>query len=143
MTTPTSNPSKLDWLLNDLVTKLAGVHSAVVLSGDGLLIGRAASLSREDAEHLAAMASAFQSLARSAGRHFDGGRVRQTVVEMDRVVLFVTAAGQGACLALLASEDANMGMVAYETNMLVKRVGSALSAMPRNPMARPAPDPQR
>lgn len=129
----TSNPSKLDWLLNDLVKKLAGVHHAVVLSADGLLIGRAASLGRDDAEHLAAMASAFQSLARSAGRQFDGGRVRQTVVEMDRAVLFVTAAGQGACLALLTSGDANMGMVAYEANMLVTRVGAYLTSEPRQP----------
>ena len=127
-----SNLSRLDWLLNDLVKKLAGVKHAVVLSADGLLIGRAAGLARDDAEHLAAMASAFQSLARSAGRHFDGGRVRQTVVEMDRAVLYVTAAGQGACLALLAGEDANMGMVAYEANMLVKRVGAFLTAAPRN-----------
>jgi len=126
-----TNLSRLDWLLNDLVKKLAGVKHAVVLSSDGLLIGRAAGLAREDAEHLAAMASAFQSLARSAGRHFDGGRVRQTVVEMDRAVLYVTAAGQGACLALLAGEDANMGMVAYEANMLVKRVGAFLTAQPR------------
>jgi predicted regulator of Ras-like GTPase activity (Roadblock/LC7/MglB family) len=139
----TSNPSKLDWLLNDLVKKLAGVHHAVVLSSDGLLIGRAAGLAREDAEHLAAMASAFQSLARSAGRQFDGGRVRQTVVEMDRVVLFVTAAGQGACLALLTSGDANMGMVAYEANMLVTRVGAYLVAEPRHSVFTTTPDAPR
>lgn len=138
----TSNPSKLDWLLNDLVKKLAGVHHAVVLSADGLLIGRAASLGRDDAEHLAAMASAFQSLARSAGRQFDGGRVRQTVVEMDRAVLFVTAAGQGACLALLTSGDANMGMVAYEANMLVTRVGAYLTSEPRQPTLTTADTPR-
>jgi predicted regulator of Ras-like GTPase activity (Roadblock/LC7/MglB family) len=57
--------------------------------------------------------------------------VRQTVVEMDHAFLFVTAAGQGACLALLTSEDADMGMVAYSMNMLVKRVGALLSAAPR------------
>lgn len=127
-----SNHNSLDWLLSGLVNKLAGVRYAVMLSSDGLLIGRGAGLAREDAEHLAAMASAFHSLARSAGRHFDGGGVRQTVVELDRVVLFVTAAGQGACLALLAGADANMGMVAYEANMLVKRVGAYLTAAPRD-----------
>ncbi|SFP01306.1 Roadblock/LC7 domain-containing protein [Amycolatopsis arida] len=77
------------------------------------------------------MASAFQSLARGTGRHFGGGRVRQTVVEMEHSYLFVTAAGQGACLALLTSADADMGMVAYAMNLLVKRVGAALSAAPR------------
>ena len=135
----TSNPDGLDWLLSDLVRKVAGVRHAVVLSADGLLIGRASTLARDDAEHLAAIASAFQSLARSAGRQFDGGRVRQTVVEMDNAVLFVTAAGQGACLALLAGADANLGLVAYEATMLVNRVGGYLTAAPRGSLLTAVP----
>jgi predicted regulator of Ras-like GTPase activity (Roadblock/LC7/MglB family) len=123
--------SELDWLLDDLVKRVAGADRAVVLSADGLLIGRSGNMTEEDAEHLSAVASAFQSLARGTGRHFGGGQVRQTVVEMDHAFLFVTAAGRGACLALLAEEDADMGMVAYEMNLMVKRVGAALSAAPR------------
>ncbi|MFD8491715.1 Predicted regulator of Ras-like GTPase activity, Roadblock/LC7/MglB family [Amycolatopsis xylanica] len=123
--------SELDWLLDDLVKRVAGADRAVVLSADGLLIGRSGNLSEEDAEHLSAVASAFQSLARGTGRHFGGGQVRQTMVEMDHAFLFVTAAGHGACLALLATEDADMGMVAYEMNMMVKRVGAVLTAAPR------------
>lgn len=123
--------NELDWLLDDLVRQIAGADRAVVLSSDGLLIGRSSNLSEPDAEHLSAVASAFQSLARGTGRHFGGGQVRQTVVEMDHAFLFVTAAGRGACLALLTSESADMGMVAYAMNMLVKRVGAVLSAAPR------------
>ncbi len=37
----------------------------------------------------------------------------------------------GACLAVLGEEDADMGMIAYEMNMLVKRVGTYLSSAPR------------
>lgn len=123
--------NELDWLLDDLVQQVSGANRAVVLSSDGLLIGRSTNMSEEDGEHLSAVASAFQSLARGTGRHFGGGHVRQTVVEMDRAFLFVTAAGRGACLALLTSEDVDMGMVAYAMNMMVKRVGAALSAAPR------------
>ncbi|PXY31930.1 roadblock/LC7 domain-containing protein [Prauserella muralis] len=123
--------NELDWLLDDLVQQVSGANRAVVLSSDGLLIGRSSNMSEEDGEHLSAVASAFQSLARGTGRHFGGGHVRQTVVEMDHAFLFVTAAGRGACLALLTSEDADMGMVAYAMNMMVKRVGAALSAAPR------------
>ncbi|MFF5986031.1 MULTISPECIES: roadblock/LC7 domain-containing protein [Prauserella] len=123
--------NELDWLLDDLVQQVAGADRAVVLSADGLLIGRSSNLSEEDGEHLSAVASAFQSLARGTGRHFGGGQVRQTVVEMDHAFLFVTAAGRGACLALLTSEDADMGLVAYAMNMMVKRVGAVLSAAPR------------
>ncbi|PRX45453.1 putative regulator of Ras-like GTPase activity (Roadblock/LC7/MglB family) [Prauserella shujinwangii] len=123
--------NELDWLLDDLLKQVAGADRAVVLSADGLLIGRSSNLSEADGEHLSAVASAFQSLARGTGRHFNGGQVRQTVVEMERAFLFVTAAGSGACLALLTADNADMGMVAYAMNMLVKRVGAVLSAAPR------------
>jgi predicted regulator of Ras-like GTPase activity (Roadblock/LC7/MglB family) len=121
----------LDWLLDDLVNRVVGARHAVVLSADGLLVGRSTDLSKEDAEHLSAVASAFQSLARGTGRQFNGGRVRQTIVEMEHAFLFVIAAGQGTCLAVLGEEDADVGMIAYEMNMLVKQVGSVLSAPPR------------
>jgi predicted regulator of Ras-like GTPase activity (Roadblock/LC7/MglB family) len=122
---------ELNWLLEDLIQRVVGARHAVVLSADGLLLGRSAGLSRDDSEHLSAMASAFQSLARGTGRHFGGGAVRQTIVEMEHAYLFVTAAGHGACLAVLGEEDADMGMIAYEMNMLVKRVGTYLSSAPR------------
>ncbi|KAA2256092.1 roadblock/LC7 domain-containing protein [Solihabitans fulvus] len=130
--------TNLNWLLDDLVERVVGANHAVVLSADGLLIGGSRELSKDDAEHLSAMASAFQSLARGTGRHFGGGRVRQTVVEMEHAFLFVTAAGHGACLAVLAGEDADVGMVAYEMNLLIKRVGSYLSSAPRVGVAGPA-----
>ncbi|MEV4314704.1 roadblock/LC7 domain-containing protein [Actinocrispum sp. NPDC049592] len=121
----------LDWLLDDLVGRVVGARHAVVLSADGLLVGRSGALSKEDAEHLSAVASAFQSLARGTGRQFGGGRVRQTIVEMEHAFLFVTAAGQGTCLAVLGEEDSDVGLIAYEMNMLVKQVGSVLNAPPR------------
>lgn len=126
-----SKAQKLDWLLDDLVRRLPGVRHAVVLSTDGLLLGRSTAMSVEDAEHFAAMSCALYSLARSAGQHFAGGGVRQSVVELDQAVLFVTAAGANACLALMTSETANLGLVAYEMNQTVQRVGTFLAAAPR------------
>ncbi|GLY87595.1 roadblock/LC7 domain-containing protein [Actinoallomurus iriomotensis] len=123
---------ELNWLLDNLVNQVAQVHQAVVLSSDGLLVGASTGLTRENAEHLSAVAASFQSLARSAGRQFGGGAVRQTIVEMDHAFLFVTAAGSGACLAVLAGSDADVGMVAYEMAMLVKRVGQHMSTLPRS-----------
>jgi predicted regulator of Ras-like GTPase activity (Roadblock/LC7/MglB family) len=122
---------RIDWLLDDLVRRLASVRYAVVLSTDGLLLGRSQDISGDDADHFCAMSSAIYSLAHSAGTHFQGGGVRQAVVELDRAVLFITAAGQNACLALLTTEVTNMGMIAYEMNQTVQRVGSALSTPDR------------
>jgi uncharacterized protein len=121
----------LRWLLDDFVGRVAAADRVVVLSADGLLIGRSSSLSHEDGEHLSAIASAFQGLARGAARHFKTGGVRQTLVEMDNAFLVVTAAGRGACLAVLASDEADLGLIAYELNILLKRVGTYLSAAPR------------
>jgi uncharacterized protein len=130
--TPTTGAaSDLRWLLDDLIERVANASHAVVLSADGLLIASSQRLSREDADHLCAVAAGFQSLARGAGRRFGGGRVRQTIIEMDSAFLFVTAAGQGACLAVLATPEAEVGLVAYEMAMLVTRVGRYLTAAPR------------
>ena len=52
--------------------------------------------------------------------------MRQTVIEMQSSFLFVTAAGHGACLAVLAA-DADVGLVAYEMAMVVMRGGEDLS----------------
>jgi predicted regulator of Ras-like GTPase activity (Roadblock/LC7/MglB family) len=124
--------SELSWLLDDLVTRVAGAERAVVLSSDGLVVGRSRDLTKEDSEHLAAMASAFQSLARAVGKHFVRGGVRQTVVELEHAYFVVTAAGSGTCLALLAAENADMGMIAYEMTLMVKQVGAHMVAVPRN-----------
>ncbi|MCX3064258.1 roadblock/LC7 domain-containing protein [Streptomyces beihaiensis] len=122
---------ELNWLLDELVERVAGIRKATVLSGDGLPMGVSKDLSREDSEHLAAVASGFHSLAKGVGRHFDAGGVRQTVVELDDAFLFVTAAGEGSCLAVLSDADADVGLVAYEMTLLVKRVGVHLGTAPR------------
>ncbi|GAA4223936.1 putative regulator of Ras-like GTPase activity (Roadblock/LC7/MglB family) [Streptosporangium album] len=131
MTVKATNTGELNWLLDDLTTRVGAVRQAVILSTDGLAVGFSKGLNREDAEHLSAVAAGFQSLARGAGRHFGGGEVRQTIVEMESAFLFVTAAGQGTCLAVLSSSDADVGHIAYEMAMLVKRVGQHISTLPR------------
>ncbi|MFF2629705.1 roadblock/LC7 domain-containing protein [Kitasatospora sp. CB02891] len=122
---------ELNWLLDELITRTAHVKFAVVLSADGLSMGNSSGLAREDTEHLAAVASGFHSLAKGAGRHFDAGQVRQTMVELERGFLFVAAAGQSSCLAVFAGPDADLGLVAYEMARLVRRVGEHLHAAPR------------
>jgi predicted regulator of Ras-like GTPase activity (Roadblock/LC7/MglB family) len=131
MTAPSSPTNELSWLLDDLVSRVASIRKALVLSGDGLATGASGDLTREDSEHLAAVASGFHSLAKGVGRHFDAGHVRQTIVELDEAFLFVTAAGDGSCLAVLADADSDVGQVAYEMALLVKRVGAHLGSAPR------------
>jgi predicted regulator of Ras-like GTPase activity (Roadblock/LC7/MglB family) len=129
--------ANLTWLLDDLLERVPPAMQAVVLSADGLMMGSSSGVARDAAEHLSAMAAGFQSLAKGASRHFKAGAVRQTVVEMDTAFLIVTAAGQGACLALLTGSDADLGLTAYEMAMLVTRVGEFMQAPERSPLTGP------
>jgi predicted regulator of Ras-like GTPase activity (Roadblock/LC7/MglB family) len=123
--------NQLDWLLDDLVMRVPHITRAVFLSQDGLALGASRALDQADAEHLAALAAGFQSLARGAGRHFGGGDVRQTIIEMTSGFLFVSAAGQGTCLAVLTGAEADIGQVAYEMAILVQRTGDHLQVNTR------------
>ncbi len=128
-----SQAGQLDWLLDDLVLRVAPVSKAVILSQDGIALGSSRTLGRDDAEHLAALAAGFQSLAKGAGSHFGGGAVRQTIIEMEAGFLFVTAAGSGTCLAVLADGGADLGLVAYEMAILVRRAGEHIRVNRRAP----------
>ncbi|MEU2257802.1 roadblock/LC7 domain-containing protein [Nocardia xishanensis] len=121
----------LDWLLNALIDRVPGAEHAVVLSADGLPLAASDTLDRENAEHLAAMASALHSLGRGVGTRFTKGALQQTVIELEHGFLVVTEAGDGACLTLLAEIDADLGLIAYEMNVIVGQVRDQLSAGPR------------
>jgi len=131
MTQTKADGEQLGWLLDNLVSQVANVRQALVLSRDGLVVAKSQNMSREQGDHLSALAAGVQSLARGAGQQVGGGEERQTIIEMDSAFMFVMAAGQGTCLAVLASADANLGVMAYEMAMLVRRMGIYLTAAPR------------
>lgn len=139
MTQTPKQATDLSWMLDDLVRRVPRTRHVLVLSADGLVIAHSHGLDREDAEHISAVASGFQSLAGGFGRRFDGGPVRQTIVELEGLFLFVTGAGRGACLAILGEADIDVGLVAYEMNLIVKRVGDYLAAAPRRASAASPP----
>lgn len=129
----TDSSGQLGWLLDDLVDKVEPIEQALILSRDGLVVAASRGLSREDSEYLSALAAGVQSLARGTGEHFRGGNVRQTIIEMEKAFLFVVAAGRGTALTVLTTSDPNVGVVAYEMAMLVRRMGKYLAAEPRFP----------
>ncbi|MFF3495319.1 roadblock/LC7 domain-containing protein [Streptomyces sp. NPDC002795] len=134
---PTGHVSDLDWLMSGLVQRVPHTNSAVLLSSDGL-VKSVHGLDADSADHMAALASGLYSLGRSAGIRFaDGGDVRQVVVELDSALLFVSTAGSGTCLAVLAGRDADAAVLGYEMAMLVKSVRPYLATAPRQPSAQP------
>jgi predicted regulator of Ras-like GTPase activity (Roadblock/LC7/MglB family) len=133
MTQAQNNADQLGWLLDNMVSRVANVSQALVLSRDGLVVARSRGMTQEQADHLSALAAGVHSLARGTGQQVGGGQVRQTIIEMESAFLFVMAAGRGTCLAVLARAGANLGVMAYEMGMLVRRMGAHLTAAPRSP----------
>ncbi|GAB2596624.1 roadblock/LC7 domain-containing protein [Streptomyces capparidis] len=124
--------SQLDQLLTGLVERVADVRHAVVMSEDGLVVAKSTSFPRPEAERLAASSTGLMSLGRGVCADFGGGAVRQALIEMHHGFLIITSAGAGAQLAVLTTGGADVGVVAYEMNMLVKKIGTHLSAPPRD-----------
>jgi uncharacterized protein len=121
----------LGWLLTEFGRTTAGVHSALLVSADGLKLAGSSSLDPGLSDQLAAASSGLVSLARGTATLLDAGPVSQTILEMDRGYLFVTAITHGATLAVHADRGCDMGSVGYEMTLLAARVGHVLNPQPR------------
>ena len=120
----------LDWLLDDLVTRVAHITKAVILSQDGIALG--ASRTLEKGRRQGTLPPSQPDSSHWPGRRsdFGGGAVRQTIIEMEAGFLLVSAAGSGTCLAVLAGAEADLGLVAYEMAIMVKRTGEHIRRAP-------------
>jgi predicted regulator of Ras-like GTPase activity (Roadblock/LC7/MglB family) len=131
----TVTDEKLNWLLESLLQRTPGARHALVLSRDGLKLCRTPELSIDQADQLAAIAAGIQSLAHGASVEFGDGRggVRSAMAEFYGGLLLIVEAGDGAHLALVASEDSDVGLVGHNMTELVEQLGDHLSAPPRTP----------
>jgi predicted regulator of Ras-like GTPase activity (Roadblock/LC7/MglB family) len=129
---PRQPGTDLGWLLDDLLARTDHVSQAVLLTADGLPLSSSQGMRRRDIEHLAAVCSGFHGLARSVGERFAAGEVRQTMVMLDDAYLFVTPAGNGSRLAVLSDARTDVGQLAHEMALLVRRVGRHMNAAARS-----------
>lgn len=120
------------WLLEDLLTRAPGARHILVLSGDGLKLASTSGLDTDQADHLAALASGIQSLAHSASLVFGSGHgAAQAMVEFAGGLLLVAPAGDGAHLAVLADDDADVGLIGHSMHEFVEQIGGHLTAPAR------------
>ena len=115
------------WLLNGFVERTTGVTDAVAVSSDGLLMAMSSSLNRAGAEQLAAIISGLVSLGNGASSCFGFDGLEQVIVTMRRGFLFVSSISDGSCLGVVASRTCDIGLVGYQTTLLVERAGSVLT----------------
>lgn len=128
MTTELGTSSQnFNWLISNFVRSTDGVRDAVAVSSDGLLIAMSEGLDRTSADRLAAVVSGLVSLARSASRYYSFDGLKLIMIEMKRGLLLVSSIADGSCLAVIADEHGDVGLIGYEIAVLVERAGNLLN----------------
>jgi predicted regulator of Ras-like GTPase activity (Roadblock/LC7/MglB family) len=127
VSTVSQNAQDVNFLLERFVSQTPGVEQAIGVSSDGLLMTMRADLERADADKLAATVSGLTTLAVSASRLLHKGPLSQVITEFGQGYLLVSSVAGRACLGVVTSPDCDLGLVGYETTMLVERVGALLT----------------
>ena len=117
----------VSWMLDHFVRETAGVEQAIGVSSDGLLMAMSVRIPRADADKLAATVSGLTTLATSASGLLQKGGLAQVITEFAGGYLVASLISGRACLGVVTSRDCDLGLVGYETAMLVERVGSVLT----------------
>ncbi len=115
------------WLLRTFASDTAGVIEAIVVSVDGLLMATSGTPETEDTDRLAAISSSLLSLAVGVGQCYRMGDPDKILIQLTHGHLIVTTISDDSVLAVLVSEQANLGTVAYEASVLAHRAGVALT----------------
>src|SRR4029079_8127323 len=104
-----------------------GVFHAVVVSSDGLPMAVSEELDRDSADRFSAAPCGLIGVAHGVAGPFQAGGINQVIIEMERAFLFVTGISDGSCLAVLATAQADVGLVGYEMALLVERTATVLT----------------
>jgi len=127
VTTMSAEAANFNWLLDNFVKSVPGVRHTLVVSADGLLMAMSDDLDRTSADQLSAVVAGLSSLTRGAARQLRSGEVRQSIVEMDSLFLFLMTISDGSVLAVAADAMCDVGLVGYEMALLVSRTETILS----------------
>jgi predicted regulator of Ras-like GTPase activity (Roadblock/LC7/MglB family) len=122
-----TDPQGFNWLISNFVKGTDGVRDAVAVSSDGLLIAMSDGLGRTEADRLAALTSGLASLAKSAARYYDFDGLKLIMIEMVKGFLLVSTIADGSCVAVLADERCDIGLIGYEIALLADRAGDLLT----------------
>lgn len=127
MTTLSSEAANFGWLLDNFVKTVPGTRHTLVVSADGLLMAMSENLDRTSGDQMAAIVAGMSSLTRGAARQLHAGDVRQAIIEMDELFVFLMSVSNGSVLAVVADASCDVGLIGYEMAMLVSRTETTLT----------------
>ena len=118
---------QFNWLLSQFASNTPGVMHAIAVSSDGLLVAMSHGMDRASADRLAAITSAFISLANGTSTVYDLGIPNKVVVDLDKGYVLVSSISAGSTLGVLASRSAKLGTLGYEMAMFANRTAAVLT----------------
>lgn len=127
MTTLSAEAANFSWLLDNFVKSVPDVRHTLVVSADGLLMAMSDDLDRTSGDQMSAIVAGMSSLTRGAARQLGAGDVRQAIIEMDAMFMFLMNISDGSVLAVVADASCDVGLVGYEMAMLVSRTEATLT----------------
>nr|CTQ95841.1 hypothetical protein [Kibdelosporangium sp. MJ126-NF4] len=116
-----------NWLVSRFAQGTAGAIAAIAVSADGLLIAMSSDLARQNADRLAAIASAMLGLANGVSDTHPLGQPDKIIIELERGYLLVCTISIGCSLGVLATKQASLGTIAYEMAMFANRASAVLT----------------
>jgi len=119
--------ANFNWLLDNFVKSVPGVRHTLVVSADGLLMAMSDEMDRTGGDQMAAIVAGMSSLTRGAARQLKSGEVRQSIIEMDTLFLFLMSISDGSVLAVVADATCDVGLVGYEMALLFSRTEVTLT----------------
>ncbi|WP_418960128.1 roadblock/LC7 domain-containing protein [Streptomyces tritici] len=117
-------------VLDNNLSRIAGVQGAVLLSNDGIMLS-AYLLERDRAERIAAASSGVAATMKAISREVDGGRVIRQLVEMDESYLCIVGCGEGSTLIVVTSRKARLGELGGEAVRTAQALGEWLGTPER------------
>ncbi|MBT2394514.1 roadblock/LC7 domain-containing protein [Streptomyces sp. ISL-100] len=117
-------------ILDNNLTRIAGIQGAVLLSNDGIKLS-AYLLERDQAERIAAASSGIAATMKAISREIDGGGVIRQLVEMDDRYLCIVGCGEGSTLIVVTSRKARLGELGGEAVRTAQALGEWLGTPER------------
>ena len=122
-----SGSQQLGFLLDNFVSETVGVEDALAVSADGIRLAMSDGLPEAIADQFGAITSGLASLTLGAARCFAEDNVHRVIIEMDRSYLLIVNITHGSVLGVVASKEADIGLVAYEMTLFAERAGQVLT----------------
>ncbi|MFZ3491904.1 roadblock/LC7 domain-containing protein [Streptomyces sp. 5.8] len=127
-----THANSLGWLLDSELGALDGVRCAVLVSVDGLIHSRTSSLTQDEGERHAAIASGLRASARAYSEAFAGGGVRQILLEFNEHMCLITSTGVNLLLLVQTTgPDVDIATITHQMGVLGGRVGDHLNVASR------------